>query len=110
MEALRDLGLWGDGDEIWAIEAAFGAIEMAVPVEDAPNWWTVGDVWHSAVCRRPELNEQSKAWDDFRTAISGETLAPWERVQAETLLIDGKGHNILSRLLKGIWHKMKSDA
>jgi hypothetical protein len=110
LEALRDLGLWGDGDEIWAIEAAFEAIEMEVPIEDALTWLTVGSVWSSAVRRRRELGDRPTAWDDFRKAISGETAVDWLRVDADTLLIDGKGHNIRSRLIKGFWRRLKADA
>ncbi|NNC52990.1 MAG: hypothetical protein HKO08_08115 [Erythrobacter sp.] len=110
MTELPDLGLWGDGDEIWAIEAAFETIEMEVPVEDASQWLTVGNVWQSAVLRRAELAHDDSAWDDFRRAISSETMVDWRLVGKQTQLIDGKGHSILSRLLKGLWRKIKADA
>ena len=110
MTELPDLGLWGDGDEIVAIEGAFGAIDMEVPVEDASQWLTVDDVWRSAVSRRAELAHDESGWDHFRRAISSETMVDWKLVGQQTQLIDGKGHSILSRLLKGIWRKIKADA
>jgi hypothetical protein len=107
MEPLPTLGLWGDGDEIWAIEAAFAALKLALPVEDAQNWITVGDLWESALRVSPEVADDCGNWDKFRMALSDETGVDWTTVSISTTLIDGRGHNAMSRLLTGLREKMK---
>jgi hypothetical protein len=99
LEPLSSLELWGDGDEVNAIEEAFRAIHVAVPVEDAPNWITVGDVWSSVARVAPELTNSSHGWDLFRQGISIETDVDWTRVTAETRLLDGRGYSILRRVI-----------
>jgi hypothetical protein len=106
MEALQTLGLWGDGDEIWAIEEAFAAVGLDVPVADAPHWITVGNLWDS-VCRiSPEKSEEAEHWNRFRQALSQETNVDWTKVERTTLLIDGRGHNIVSRLITNLREKL----
>ena len=99
MEQLETLGLWGDRDEVCAIEDAFRAIEVDLPVEDAPNRVTVGDLWTS-VCRvAPAVAAEPESWNKFRRALSEETGADWTRLDHTTTLLDGRGHSILSRLI-----------
>jgi hypothetical protein len=42
---LKDLGLAGDGDEIDAVEDV--EKEFGVKLDIAPNWHTVGDIYHA---------------------------------------------------------------
>jgi hypothetical protein len=105
------LGLWGDGDEIWAIEEAFKQVQAELPVEDAANWYRVGDVWASAVRVAPNLANSSEAWDLFRQGIASETAVDWREVTEETTLLDGRGHSIISRLffsLKEWWKERRA--
>ena len=107
MGSLPTLGLWGDGDEIWAIEEAFSSLNLIVPVEDAATWITVGDLWDSVLKVTPQVEADRGNWDSFRIALSAETQVDWNKVGMTTTLIDGRGHNILSRLLTGLREKMR---
>ena len=91
MEPLPALGLWGDGDEIWAIEAAFAELDLPVPVEAAPDWITVGSIWNSAVRIAPALEANPTNWDKFRIALGVETGIEWTRVGQATTLFDRRG-------------------
>jgi hypothetical protein len=102
VDRLETLGLWGDGDEIFAVESAFESIGLSVPVEDAPHWLTVGDLWESASKLSPNIDDKLGAWDAFRKAVSEETGVDWTLVDHATTLLDGRGHNILSRLFRTI--------
>ena len=99
MEPLANLGLWGDGDEVDAIEEAFRAIKSKVPKEDASNWITVADLWRSALRVAPELAESSEAWDRFRQGLSVNTYVDWRLVSPETRLLDGRGYTVLQRMI-----------
>ena len=107
MQPLPTIGLWGDGDEIWAIEAAFAALGLDVPVEDAANWVTVGDLWDSVLKIVPDVGDDPENWNKFRIALSDETGVDWTMVEQATTLIDGRGHNIMSRLFTSLREKMK---
>lgn len=100
--ALATLGLWGDGDEIFAIEGAFEAIGVELPVDDAPTWNTVGDLWNSVQRVAPDVAERRDAWDSFRQTLSEETGVDWTQVSDDTTLLDRRGHNILSRLVTSL--------
>ena len=95
---LATLGLWGDGDEVWAITDALKTIGVEVPEEDAPQWFTVGDLWTSVARKAANVALSSDAWDQFRQVLAKETGVDWTEVSSETALIDGRGHNIVSRL------------
>jgi hypothetical protein len=70
---LESVGLGGDGDEVIAIESAFARFGVDVPVEDAKNWVTVGDLW-SSLCRiLPKAPDQPDAFFRFCTALAYET-------------------------------------
>ena len=107
MEPLITLGLWGDGDEIHAIEDAFRAIGVKLPVEDAPGWVTVGDLWNSIARIAPDVAKNSGNWDNFRRAISEETAVDWKRVNAETALLDGRGGGAVIRLFRRIRDRVR---
>lgn len=70
---LASVGLGGDGDEVVAIENVFARFGIDVPVEEAPNWVTVGDVWASLCRLLPKASEQPEAFLRFCTALAYET-------------------------------------
>jgi len=90
--------LRGDGDEVWAISDAFEAIGIELPKDDAPEWVTVGHLWTSVARRAPHIASSTEAWDRFREVLAQETGVDWTQVSTETVLIDGRGHNLVSRL------------
>ncbi len=84
---LESVGLGGDGDEVIAIENAFARFGVDVPVEDAPNWVTVGDVW-SSLCRAlPKAPYQPDAFLRFCTALAYETAVDPKKVDENTRLL-----------------------
>lgn len=102
------MGLWGDGDEVVAIEEAFAAIGVALPVEDAPKWIQVGDLWDSVIRVAPSVATESGSWDEFRKGLSVETCVDWTKVGSETKLLDGRGHSILRRLITSLRERVLS--
>jgi hypothetical protein len=85
--SLPSIGLGGDGDEVDAITAAFSRFGVEVPVEDAPDWNTVGDVW-SSLCRiLPQAPNQPDAWRRFLAALCEETGADPDKVGLNTRLL-----------------------
>ena len=84
---LRSVGLGGDGDEVDAIEAAFARFGVAVPVEDAAGWASVGDVWDSLERRVPGVVAQPMAWQRFIEAVCHQTGADPRLVERETRLL-----------------------
>ena len=98
MEPLADLGLWGDLDEVDAIQSGFEAIDLEAPWNDAPDWVTVGDLWNSVQRIAPELADSAEAWDKFREGVSVPTGVDWTRVAEKTALLDGRGGHPFTRL------------
>jgi hypothetical protein len=84
---LRSIGLGGDGDEVDAIEAAFARFGLAVPIDDAKGWVTVGDVWGSLERLAPKVATQPATWELFTGALCDETGADHRRVDKEPRLL-----------------------
>jgi len=84
---LDSVGLGGDGDEVVAIEIAFARFGVDVPVEDAPGWVTVGDVWTSLCRLLPHVATQPNAFLRFCIALCDETGADPEEVDEQSRLI-----------------------
>jgi hypothetical protein len=97
LEPLRDLGLWGDLDELDAVLKGFHAIGLEPPFDDAPQWTTVGDLWRSARRIAPDVAGSEGTWDKFREGLSKETGVDWTRVTEETMLLDGRGSHPFTR-------------
>jgi hypothetical protein len=110
VDDLVTLGLWGDGDEYHAIQDAFGAISIRVPVEDASTWIKVGDLWASVKRVDPEIAASPERWETFRRALAEESCVEWSRIGPATTLLDGKGHSILARLWTSIRERFASHA
>ena len=85
---LESLGLGGDGDEwdaVWRVEAAFG---VRLDHRDAPEWWTVGDVFASLLnALAEEGREPDETWQRFVAAIAAESGAAPRQVTPETRLL-----------------------
>ena len=103
MVGLATLGLGGDGDEVCAIEDAFAALGLDVPIKDAVDWVTVGDVWNSVERIAPKIAGSEVAWDKFRQAICGEACVEWSPVTKETALL---GSSLLD-FRDSVWTKIK---
>jgi hypothetical protein len=84
---LRSIGLGGDGDEVDAIDAAFARFGLAVPIDEAAGWVTVGDVWASLGRMAPEVATQPASWEQFTGALCDETGADHRSVGRETRLL-----------------------
>ena len=84
---LDSVGLGGDGDEVIAIENAFARFGIDVPVEDAPRWVTVGDVW-SSLCRvLPKASDQPGAFLRFCAALAYETAVDPKLIDEKSRLL-----------------------
>ncbi|MCT2558808.1 hypothetical protein N0B51_07425 [Tsuneonella sp. YG55] len=84
---LESVGLGGDGDEAIAIENAFARFGVDVPIEDAPKWVTVGDVW-SSLCRIvPRAPDQPDAFLRFCTALACESSVDPRLVDQDSRLL-----------------------
>ena len=69
----KDLGLGGDGDEIEGIKAVEQEFDVILDKDDAPKWYTVGDVFFTSVCLASGQRNDPRTWERFCIAISGET-------------------------------------
>ena len=87
MTVLFSVGLGGDGDEVEAIENAFARFGIDVPIEDAPKWTTVGDVWESLVKRLPRVHSQPDAFLRLCTALADVTGVDPREIGHETRLL-----------------------
>lgn len=81
------LGLWGDGDEIAAIEEVEERFGVKLDTSSAAGWLTVGDVF-AALQRAipPSEHQAADTWLKFARAISVETGVDPLHVQPTTLL------------------------
>ena len=84
---LESVGLGGDGDEVAAIESAFARFGIDVPIEDAPNWVTVGDVWASLCRILPKAPDQPDAFLRFCSALAYETAVDPKQVHENSRLL-----------------------
>jgi hypothetical protein len=82
------LGLWGDGDEIAAIEEVEERFGVKLDTSTAASWLTVGDVFAALQRALPPSEDQTaETWLKFATAISVETGVDPLHVQPTTLLL-----------------------
>ena len=82
------LGLWGDGDEIAAIEEVEERFGVKLDTSTAASWLTVGDAFAALQRALPPNEEQTaETWLSFATAISIETGVDPRYVQPTTLLL-----------------------
>ena len=85
---LRDLSLGGDGDEIEAIKAVEQEFGVILDKDDAPKWYTVGDVYSSLQCALSSSQRNDPhTWERFCVAISGETGVDAALVDRQTRLL-----------------------
>ena len=84
---LRSVGVSGDGDEVYAIVAAFARFGPGVPSDDVKGWVTVGDVWASLERLAPKVPTQLAAWERCTGALCNETGTDHRRVGREKRLL-----------------------
>jgi hypothetical protein len=89
--ASKSVGLDGDGDEIAAIYDVERAFGVKLNYEDAPGWFTAGDVFRSLQKALPpkELNSPD-LWNRFAVALCYQTgVNPDDIDQESPLLLRG---------------------
>ena len=95
---LHSLGLGGDGDEVSAIQNVERAFGVRLDYDDAPGWWTVGDVHASLLRALPaDQRDDTDVWQRLTKAITQETGVDATSIAPETLLI-GQGNRWAGRL------------
>ena len=97
---LETLGLWGDGDEIDALDDVEKSFGVKLDYTDAGNWFTAGDVYAALLKALPEdAVQRPDTWKGFAEAISDQTGVDPARVAPETRLIDRSGERRLDRIV-----------
>ena len=83
------LGLWGDGDEIEAIDDVERTFGVRLDYSDAPNWATVGDVYRSLLAQLPAgADLDPDTWNRFTHAITEANGSDPCRVTYQSTLIE----------------------
>jgi hypothetical protein len=84
----KSVGLGGDGDEIWAIQALEKAFGITLDYSDAPQWHTAGDVYAS-LCKALPIEEKHKTdvWERFTSVLSQETGVDPKSIEADSPLL-----------------------
>jgi hypothetical protein len=85
---LKHAGFWGDGDEVEAIELIEKRLNVRLRDEDAPNIWTVGNLWMSLLASNPHLEDSKRNWIRFAVALTAYTGLNPREIDRETLLIE----------------------
>ena len=94
---LPSLKLWGDGDELGALQDVEERFGVKLDYSGGDEWWTVGDVYADLLKVLPKgVTEDPHTWAAFAQAISQETGVDPLKVAPETLLIDRSGSPWLS--------------
>ena len=90
-DELESLGLWGDGDEVAAIQRVEERFGASLDYANANEWRTVGDVFQALLCAVPSLTTQiTDPWELFAQTISLETAVDWTKVRPDTPLLTNK--------------------
>jgi len=85
------LGLWGDGDEIAAIEEVEDQFGVKLDTSTAASWSTVGDVFAALQRALPPSEAQTEeTWLKFAKAIALETGVDPCQVRPTTLLLGAR--------------------
>ena len=89
----RCVGLVGDGDEIAAIEKVEAVFDVNLDDQDAPSWFTAGDVFASLLkVMPPDSADDMATWTRFAGALTEETgIDPGLITKDSPLLLPGKG-------------------
>ena len=85
---LAHLNLFGDGDEIAAIEAVEREFGVAIDTSDAARWLTVGDVQAALLRSLPSyVARQPSTWRRFCHALAEESDDDPARIAPSTRLL-----------------------
>lgn len=92
-ETPRCIGLAGDGDEIAAIENVESEFGISLDDQDAPSWFTAGDVFTSLLrALPPDAADDQATWRRFAEALAVETgIDPYLITKDSRLLLPDKG-------------------
>jgi hypothetical protein len=89
-ELPKSIGLGGDGDEVAAIREVERAFGVKLNYDDAPKWFTAGDVYASLLAALPPDEEgKSETWARFAEAITSETGVDPRKIVPGSPLIGG---------------------
>lgn len=71
---IQSVGLGGDGDEIHAIQDVEIEFNAKLDYQDAPKWFTAGDVFASLQrALRPDQAKASDLWDRYAKVLTRQT-------------------------------------
>lgn len=98
------VGLWGDGDEIAAIDEVEATFGVTLDYADAPTWQTAGDVFRSLRNALPtDVANAPDTWDRFAAALTHETGVDPATITPDSPLLDEavswRGLGNLSRMM-----------
>lgn len=98
------VGLWGDGDEIAAIDEVEATFGVTLDYADAPTWQTAGDVFRSLQnSLSAEVANAPDTWDRFAAALTHETGVDPATITPDSPLLDEavswRGLGNLSRMM-----------
>ncbi|WP_422057005.1 hypothetical protein [Sphingomonas sp.] len=98
------VGLWGDGDEIAAIDEVEATFGVTLDYADAPTWQTAGDVFRSLRNGlSAEVANAPDTWDRFAAALTHETGVDPATITPDSPLLDEavswRGLGNLSRMM-----------
>ncbi len=98
------VGLWGDGDEIAAIDEVEATFGVTLDYADAPTWQTAGDVFRSLQSSlSAEVANAPDTWDRFAAALTHETGVDPATITPDSPLLDEavswRGLGNLSRMM-----------
>jgi hypothetical protein len=95
---LEHAGLWGDGDEIEAIELVEKRLNVSFRDDEAADIWTVGDLWRSLLDSNPKLKNDRRSWFRFVAALTAYQGVNPREIGEQTLLIDPGNQNVFKHL------------
>lgn len=97
-QKLPHAGLWGDGDEVEAIELIERRLCVQLRREEAPSIWTVGDLWDCLLKSNENLKDDRRSWIKFVVALTAYPGLDPRQIGRETLLIAPRKPNFLTKL------------
>jgi hypothetical protein len=87
-DAIMNVGLWGDGDEIAAMKDIEEEFNVRLDYADCSNWHTAGDVYLS-LRRVLPVDETANpyVWDRFAKALAKQTGVNPNHIGSESRLL-----------------------
>lgn len=101
------VGLWGDGDEIAAIDEVEATFGVTLDYADAPTWQTAGDVFRSLQHSLPaHMANAPGTWNRFVAVLTDVSGVDPAKITPDSPLIDAthpwRGLNNLSSMMAAL--------